>query len=404
MKLPTPKSEEQSGDSKEISSVTSENTVNGLESFLTSQESSGVFNKIPEESESYHLPSDSGKENKDSEENLRISFTNLKSKEDIDSSTFTDFPKEKNNPKLTSTTFQQVTKEQKPEEYIEAITSTESVTEKTLTLKSIIQNSVKVTPTTTKNIESELHSESTTGLLKNSEEKSTHTFSEQFLRSTSTVQPLTVNENIAKSPAPELNVPVIVVDGAATTETIENRDSATNAHDTEIKETTYRRSYTSLTNKHAVAKNTNLKFTNVGYITLSTTKETIVPNVNSHSDFAMNPTATTSRATLTDAYAEDIKRSDMQTKLDNTLVTKSTEKTAANAHTKNETTMISGVPKGFLVFSDKCRIPDLDPMHPSIRHLIEKTPPLDCSVCSLFFPLYLFLFTPVVLKLWGSPH
>ncbi|XP_035218321.1 uncharacterized protein LOC118191609 [Stegodyphus dumicola] len=37
------------------------------------------------------------------------------------------------------------------------------------------------------------------------------------------------------------------------------------------------------------------------------------------------------------------------------------------------------VQKGFLVFSEKCRIPDLDPMHPSIRHLVDYTPPLNCS-------------------------
>lgn len=37
------------------------------------------------------------------------------------------------------------------------------------------------------------------------------------------------------------------------------------------------------------------------------------------------------------------------------------------------------VEKGFLVYSGNCRIPDVDPWHPSIIHLIEKSAPLNCS-------------------------
>lgn len=40
----------------------------------------------------------------------------------------------------------------------------------------------------------------------------------------------------------------------------------------------------------------------------------------------------------------------------------------------------SSVEKGYLVFSENCRIPDIDPWHPSIEQYIDKSPPLDCSV------------------------
>lgn len=55
----------------------------------------------------------------------------------------------------------------------------------------------------------------------------------------------------------------------------------------------------------------------------------------------------------------------------------------------NDTDTSADVRKGYLVFSEHCRIPDIDPMDPSIVHLISKTPPLDCSVsittCEFFF-------------------
>ncbi|GFR01162.1 uncharacterized protein TNCT_407951 [Trichonephila clavata] len=53
--------------------------------------------------------------------------------------------------------------------------------------------------------------------------------------------------------------------------------------------------------------------------------------------------------------------------------------------TENNTTTHAPRTDGFLVYSEHCKIPNIDPYHPSILKYIEETPPLVCKVSNSFF-------------------